>query len=97
TPRMRGTAIAVTYALINVAGFGLGPWLVGVISDALNRPDSLRFAFALLSLLFLWAAVHFLLAAQTIASERAEAQCNPTDVGGADCLNGSEAPVGASS
>ena len=34
-PRMRGTASALMYLLINVFGGGLGPWVLGMVSDAL--------------------------------------------------------------
>ena len=33
--RMRGTASALMYLLINVFGGGLGPWALGMVSDAL--------------------------------------------------------------
>ena len=36
-PRMRGTASALMYLLINVFGGGLGPWVLGIASDALAQ------------------------------------------------------------
>jgi predicted MFS family arabinose efflux permease len=36
-PRMRGTASALMYLLINVFGGGLGPWVLGIVSDALAQ------------------------------------------------------------
>lgn len=36
-PRMRGTASALMYLLINVFGGGLGPWVLGIVSDVLAQ------------------------------------------------------------
>ena len=69
SPRSRGTAAAIFYLLSNVAGSGLGPLAVGMLSDAL-RPtfgtDSVRFAILTLSGLYLWAGLHFFLAGRRL-------------------------------
>lgn len=72
--RSRGTAAAIFYLLSNVAGSGLGPLAVGMLSDGL-RPtfgaDSVRFAILALSGLYLWAALHFFLAGRRLSEAQA--------------------------
>jgi hypothetical protein len=70
-PDMRALASAILLFIINLIGLGLGPWFVGMISDAL-RPaygvDSIRYA--LLGTVVsgaAWSSVHYLLAARTLA------------------------------
>ncbi len=64
----RGMAIALLGLVTNLIGLGLGPVLIGGISDLLNPAfgiDSLRYALAS-SVIFLgWASVHMLLGART--------------------------------
>jgi MFS family permease len=43
-PRMRGTVIATLQIVAQIMGFGLGPFLVGVLSDMYGGPNSLRYA-----------------------------------------------------
>ena len=53
---------AVTLLVINLVGLGLGPLLIGVLSDAL-RPaygaDSLRWAMVIMVSLTPWAIFHY--------------------------------------
>lgn len=66
-PQIRGTTTAVLQVLGNLAGFGLGPQLVGILSDAfqpLANTDSLRYALMVFVFLNVWAAAHFLRASQ---------------------------------
>lgn len=64
----RGMAIALLGLVTNLIGLGLGPVLIGGLSDMLNPSfgaDSLRYALAS-SVLFLgWASLHMLLGART--------------------------------
>jgi hypothetical protein len=49
-PRMRATASAITIFFISVLGFGMGPFCVGVLSDALAssfKVESIRYALLL--------------------------------------------------
>jgi predicted MFS family arabinose efflux permease len=73
-PRMRGASASIFYLCSNLIGVGSGPLLVGLLSDRL-RPafgaDSLRYALLCLSALYLWAALHFLLAGRSLRADLA--------------------------
>jgi predicted MFS family arabinose efflux permease len=66
---MRATMLALVMLLANLIGFGLGPQVVGILSDRL-RPvagaESLRYAMLVLSFVALWAAYHFWKAGNTV-------------------------------
>ncbi len=67
-PRLRPVASAVLLFTINLVGLGLGPVLVGALSDLLfDGGDGLRYAIVLLQLLGLWAAFHFFLAGRALS------------------------------
>jgi predicted MFS family arabinose efflux permease len=74
TDEMRATALAVVMLLSNLIGMGLGPQVVGILSDAL-RPslgeESLRYAMLIMSFTALWSAYHFWRAARTVAEDLA--------------------------
>lgn len=67
-PRMRATASALFFLVLNIVGLGCGPTIVGAMSDWLAPTygvDSLRYAIlAIVPLSCIWSAVHFLLAAR---------------------------------
>jgi MFS family permease len=68
-PQIRGTTTAVLQVLSNLFGYGLGPQLVGVISDgfkASQGANSLRYGMLLFVGLNLWTVAHFLRAAYWI-------------------------------
>ena len=70
--KMRSVAVAITFMLANLIGFGLGPLAVGVISDLLHPmfgQDSLRYALVLFSPGVLWAAAHCWKASNTIEED----------------------------
>jgi MFS family permease len=92
-PRMRATAAFVNAFTLGMIGLGLGPALVGLVSDwagarafagdyALCRGAApgpaciaasamgIRFALRIACGLFLWAALHFLLAARSFRTDR---------------------------
>ena len=59
---MRATTLAVMLLLGNLIGMGVGPQIVGMLSDFLKPQlgsDSLRYAMLIMSLLALWSAYHF--------------------------------------
>lgn len=59
---MRATTMAVVMLLANLIGFGVGPQVVGILSDVLAPSfgeDALRYAMLTLSFLALWGAYHF--------------------------------------
>lgn len=69
---MRATAVAVVMLLFNLIGMGIGPMLVGLLSDFLKPScgeESLRYAMLSMSLLALWAAYHFWQVADAIRAD----------------------------
>ncbi|NWG46500.1 MAG: MFS transporter [Alphaproteobacteria bacterium] len=65
-PHRRATAIALALLISTLAGLGLGPTVIGAVSDSLAPRlgvDSLRGALLASTVLLLWAAAHFWLAA----------------------------------
>jgi len=71
---MRATTLAITLLLANLIGMGLGPQIVGDLSDALGPvlgKDSLRYAMLLTSFVALWSAVHFWKAGEAVARDLA--------------------------
>lgn len=64
-PRMRAVMSAVALFAMNLLGFGVGPWAVGVISARLGGGAALREAMLWVSIFMVWACVHYLLAART--------------------------------
>jgi MFS family permease len=71
---MRATTLAVVMLLANLIGMGIGPEVVGLLSDLL-RPnlgaDSLRYAMLVMSLVGVWAAYHFWQAGRTVEQDLA--------------------------
>jgi predicted MFS family arabinose efflux permease len=70
--QMRATMLAVIMLVANLIGMGLGPQIVGILSDWLQPVfgnDSLRYAMLMLSFLGLWAAYHFRAAGTTVARD----------------------------
>jgi MFS family permease len=74
-PRMRATSTAVTTMIYSLVGGGLGPLLVGALSDhfAITKGDAggLTTALALTALLYFWAAAHFFRGTHRIREELA--------------------------
>ena len=74
-PRMRAMASAVLFFIVNLIGLGLGPTLVGAISDALIPSfgtDSLRYAIVMTFCFNLWSAVHYWFASKHLRRELAQ-------------------------
>jgi predicted MFS family arabinose efflux permease len=73
---MRATTLAVTMLLANLIGMGLGPQIVGILSDSLTpalQGDALRYAMLIVSLFAVWSAWHFWQASRTVADDLATA------------------------
>lgn len=72
-PRMRATASALFFLVLNIIGLGLGPTFIGAVSDYLNPSygdESLRYAMlAVLPVVCVWSAVHFYLAGRAWQKE----------------------------
>jgi MFS family permease len=69
---MRATALAVSMLIANLVGMGVGPQIVGTVSDRLMPllgSDSLRYAMLILCIAYLWPAYHLWRAAQTVQRE----------------------------
>lgn len=70
--RMRAMASAMVLFILNIIGLGLGPFLVGVLSDLLSDEfgqNSLRYAILIATGAYFWAGTHFLLAGRTIRQD----------------------------
>jgi MFS family permease len=69
---MRATVLAVVLLLVNLIGMGIGPQIVGILSDLFNPTfgqESLRYAMSLMSVVALWSAWHFWRAGQTASDD----------------------------
>jgi MFS family permease len=69
---MRATMMALVMLLSNLIGFGIGPQLVGALSDLLKPlvgTDSLRYAMLSTCGVTLWAGYHFRLAGHSIKED----------------------------
>ena len=70
---MRAVSAAIKMLFINLIGMGLGPLLVGVLSDLLSPhygDDSLSVALAYFTLVGLWGSVHFWLCGRALAKQQ---------------------------
>ena len=75
--RMRAMASALMLFILNIIGLGLGPFLVGVLSDLLSGTfgiDSLRYAILIATVAYFWAAAHFVIAGKTFRQDLEAAQ-----------------------
>jgi len=77
--RERALGSALLLLVINLVGLGLGPWLVGMLSDIMNqwqlaggagaaaaKAGGLRAALAIMVCINVWSFVHYMLAARTL-------------------------------
>jgi predicted MFS family arabinose efflux permease len=71
--RMRALASAILFFVLNLIGLGLGPWLVGVLSDYLQPSlgvESLRYALLyLVPVASVWSSIHFYLASKHLQAD----------------------------
>jgi MFS family permease len=71
---MRARTLAIVLLLANLVGMGLGPLIVGMISDAL-RPsvgnDSLRYAMLAISCVAFWMAYQLMCVRRTVSDDLA--------------------------
>jgi nitrate/nitrite transporter NarK len=72
-PDMRALASAILLFIINLIGLGLGPWFIGMLSDALKPSygvDSIRYALLCTVVVgAAWASLHYTLAARTLRED----------------------------
>jgi predicted MFS family arabinose efflux permease len=73
-PQIRALTSAIVFVVITLAGLGLGPWIIGSVSDALAPEygrDSLRYAMlTVIPGAALWGALHYYLASRALMRER---------------------------
>lgn len=76
-PRMRATASAVLFLIVNIIGLGGGPWATGFLSDLMAPSlgtESLRYAMLyMLPPVMTWSALHFWLAGRSLREDMAAA------------------------
>jgi sugar phosphate permease len=85
TARERALGSALLLLVINLVGLGLGPYLVGIVSDVMNqsflldgmaesqaRAQGLRWALAIMVCINIWSFLHYMLAARTLARDAVE-------------------------
>lgn len=73
-PRMRATGAAFNNLVYSLVGGGLGPVLLGAVSDwtgdhAPSAGEALGWAMGIFALFYLWAALHYFLAARHIRAD----------------------------
>jgi predicted MFS family arabinose efflux permease len=71
-PRMRATSIAILSFMANLIGMGLGPLMVGMLSDSLGASvgaESLRYALLAMSPGYCWGAWHLWRASRTVSGD----------------------------
>ena len=71
-PAMRAVASAMTLLVLNFIGFGLGPWLVGILNAGLASrygDASVRYSLRSIGAFHLWGALHNWLAARTLRED----------------------------
>lgn len=74
---MRAMTAAILLFVINIIGLGLGPQLVGIISDLINylkfdgnnEGKALQYALLSACMVKIWASIHYYLAARTIRED----------------------------
>jgi MFS family permease len=69
---MRATVMAAVMLLTNLIGMGLGPQIVGILSDLFMPAvgdDSLRYAMLIMSLMTVWAGYHFWRVSQVVGDD----------------------------
>lgn len=79
--RMRATASAILFFIVNLIGLGLGPLVIGAVSDGISHTygeESLRITLLFGSVIWLWSAVHFILAARYLREDLASIQPEST-------------------
>ena len=72
TLRMRSVATSLLLLIQTLIGFGLGPWVTGLISDQLKpsyQQNSLRYALVMIGVVNAWAALHYLVGSRSLRQD----------------------------
>lgn len=85
TARERALGAALLLLVINLVGLGLGPFLVGFVSDFLNqmfidagmigsqaKAQGLQMALVVMVCVNIWSFIHYMIAARTLQSDSVE-------------------------
>ena len=72
TPRRRAMTAATMLFFMTLFGYGGGPVVAGLISDAFGGETALRYALAVMQGLLLWAGLHYALAMRTYREDLAK-------------------------
>ena len=75
--QMRAVSSAIMMLCLNLIGMGLGPLLIGLLSDLLtpqHGEDALSVALAFFTLVGLWGTVHFWLCARALAKQQLDTE-----------------------
>ena len=75
--QMRAVSSAIMMLCLNLVGMGLGPLLVGLLSDLLtpeHGEDALSVALAFFTLVGLWGTVHFWLCGRALAKQQLDTE-----------------------
>jgi MFS family permease len=75
--QMRAVSSAIMMLCLNLVGMGLGPLLVGLLSDLLtpqHGEDALSVALAFFTLVGLWGSVHFWLCGRALARQQLDTE-----------------------
>ena len=75
--RLRTTASAILLFIINIIGMGLGPQMVGLLSDWLAEEhglESIRYALFASSFFLIWSGAHFMIASRSLREDLARAR-----------------------
>jgi MFS family permease len=70
--RMRAVAAGILLFIINIIGLGLGPQIVGLVSDLLSAAygeESLRYALLVCCSVNIWAAAHYFIAGRHLKDD----------------------------
>jgi MFS family permease len=90
-PQMRATSIALVFLFANLIGMGIGPFMTGVLSDAL-RPwvgnESLRYVLMAMSPCYLWIGWHLWRASQTVTRDVQATQSHQNHIPPEDLRDG---------
>ena len=71
-PASRALGAAILLFCINIIGLGLGPFVVGILSDffsAEHGADGLRYALVIVTLLNIWGSYHYYLAGRSLRAD----------------------------
>jgi predicted MFS family arabinose efflux permease len=71
-PRMRGVVVSCVQTVTNLLGYGGGPLIVGLVSQHVGGPNSLKVGIAAVMFFSLWSGFHFM-AAWVMARPRSQA------------------------